>query len=154
MSPEQKVLVQTSWRILSPQAESVAHIFYHRLFTTTPATRAMFAHVDPAAQAEKLIAALSTVANGIYELDSLAPALSALGKRHASYGVTDDQYDAVGAALLWTLETVLAAKWTAEVNLAWSEAYSTVAHVMRTSGSQSHSSIGGNPSGQSNYQEA
>lgn len=154
MSPDQKALVQTSWGAVSSKTESVAHIFYHRLFATAPATRAMFDHVDPAAQANKLVAALTAVVNGLHELESLAPTLIDLGKRHAAYGVEDVQYDAVGAALLWALETVLGAKWTTELNRAWSDAYSTVARVMRTGGSQFHSTTGGDPSGQSNNEEA
>jgi len=154
MSPDQKVLVQRSWRALMPKAESLAYIFYHRLFVTIPATRTMFAHVDPAAQVKKLIVALTTVVNGLYELETLAPALTALGRRHASYGVEDDQYDAVREVLLWTLKTVLGANWTNELSVAWSEAYPIVAQVMREAGSPSNPSIGGNPSSQSNQEEA
>ena len=134
MSPDQKALVQTSWRALGPKADGVALIFYHRLFATTPATRTMFEHVDPASQVKKLVGALNTVVNGLYEPESLAPALTAMGKRHASYGVEDQHYDAVGEALLWTLDRVLGLEWTTELSLAWSKAYSTVADAMREAG--------------------
>lgn len=143
MSPEQRALVQTSWNTISSMGEGVAYIFYQRLFATTPAARDMFAHVDPATQVKKLIAALNTVVNGLYELETLVPALTALGKRHVSYGVEDEQYDAAGAALLWTLETVFGPRWTSDLKLAWSEAYSIVAHVMREAARSPGTNIGG-----------
>jgi hemoglobin-like flavoprotein len=131
MSPAQKALVQASWDAAFPQAECLAHLFYHRLFVTMPATRALFENVDAVAQSRKLVAALTTVVQGLDDLDSLEPPLAALGSRHASYGVEDSHYDAVGAALLWAFETVLRPQWTDELKAAWTEAYDIVARTMR-----------------------
>jgi hemoglobin-like flavoprotein len=57
--------------------------------------------------------------------------VAALGHRHVGYGVTDDQYELVGAALLYTLEQGLGPAFTPEVRDAWSEAYLILATVMR-----------------------
>ena len=54
-----------------------------------------------------------------------------LARRHLAYGVKDQHYDSVGAALLWTLEQGLGEQWTPEVKGAWSAAYGTLAGVMR-----------------------
>ena len=131
MSPAQKGLVQTSWCTIMPNADGVALLFYHRLFATVPATRALFANVNVRLQSKKLIDALTAVVNSLDEFERVAPTLSALGKRHASYGVEDDHYDAVGAVLLWALEQTLADLWTNELKVAWTNAYATVAHAMR-----------------------
>jgi len=53
-----------------------------------------------------------------------------LGKRHKGYGVTEDQYAPVGAALLWTLEKGLGPDWTPELQAAWMETYTALAGVM------------------------
>lgn len=148
----QKSLVQASWSAMSPKAESVAHLFYHRLFATTPAARDMFANVDPVDQVKKLVAALTTVVNGLDEIGSIGPLLAGMGRRHASYGVTDEEYDAVGAALLWTFEAVLRPEWTNELRDAWSEAYRTVAQAMRDAAGTGVPAISGKRSGQSNRQ--
>jgi hemoglobin-like flavoprotein len=37
-------------------------------------------------------------------LETVLPAASALAKKHVTYGVKDEHYGIVGAALLWTLE--------------------------------------------------
>jgi hemoglobin-like flavoprotein len=62
--------------------------------------------------------------------DELLPAVRALGKRHVGYGVIDEHYQLVGAALLWTLETGLGAAFTPEVKDAWTAVYTVLATTM------------------------
>jgi hemoglobin-like flavoprotein len=57
--------------------------------------------------------------------------LEDLGRRHASYGVTDTQYDSMGAALLWTLKQRLGRAWSPAAASAWNEAYGLLAALMR-----------------------
>jgi len=79
------------------------------------------------------------VVQGLDHLEALVPTIADLGRRHAQFGVTDAHYDAVGAALLWTLEQGLGSGWTPEVKVAWSGAYALLADVMRTAASESAS---------------
>jgi hemoglobin-like flavoprotein len=65
------------------------------------------------------------------DLDRLLPALAALGKRHATYGVEDRHFDSVGHALLRAFSTTLADEFTTPLHDAWSEAYGLIAAVMR-----------------------
>jgi len=44
--------------------------------------------------------AINATVNGLSRLDRIFPAIEALGWRHASYGVKDHHYSAVGVA--WT----------------------------------------------------
>ena len=46
MSPEQKTLVQETWRHVVPIADVAASLFYGRLFRIDPSTRDLFAGVD------------------------------------------------------------------------------------------------------------
>lgn len=82
-------------------------------------------------QRKKLMQAIGTVVAGLDNLTPLIPVLEGLGKKHVTYGVTDKQYDTVGAALLWTLEQGLGDAWTPPVKAAWIAAYTAVAGVMR-----------------------
>jgi hemoglobin-like flavoprotein len=59
------------------------------------------------------------------------PVVEDLGRRHAAYGVTDDHYDTVGAALLWTLEKGLGDAFTAEAREAWTTVYGLLASTMK-----------------------
>jgi nitric oxide dioxygenase len=58
------------------------------------------------------------------------PAVRALGRRHAGYGVKPQHFTPVGAALLWTLEKGLGAAFTPEVKDAWATAYIVLSTTM------------------------
>ena len=84
-----------------------------------------------AAQRKKLLQTLAFAINGLDNLGALVSKVEDLGRRHAGYGVTDAQYDSVGAALLWTLEQGLDHTWTPAVAAAWSEVYRLLSGIMR-----------------------
>jgi len=69
--------------------------------------------------------------SGLERLEKLLPAVQALGRRHAGYGVKDEHYATVAAALLWTLEQGLGDGFTPEVREAWTTAYLALAGVMQ-----------------------
>jgi hemoglobin-like flavoprotein len=129
MTPEQVKSVQDSFAKVVPIADTAASIFYDRLFTIAPETRALFPG-DMAEQRHKLITMLAAVVNGLGNLDSILPVASALAKRHVGYGVTAKLYEPVGEALLWTLERGLRSDWTREVAAAWAAAYATLSGFM------------------------
>ena len=129
MTPHQIKLVQTSFAQVAPIAATAADLFYGRLFEIATEVRAMFPD-DLSGQKKKLMAMLGTAVAGLSHLDTLLPAVRALGKRHVGYGVTAEQYAPVGAALLWTLEKGLGTAFTAEVEEAWAATYAALAGAM------------------------
>ena len=132
-------LVQWSWEQVLPIADDAAQLFYGRLFELDPSLRPMFAHSDMAEQRRKLMQMITVAVRGLERLDTLLPAVRALGARHVGYGVKDEHYDTVGAALLWTLEQGLGAAFTPEVRESWAATYGTLASIMREAASQSQS---------------
>ena len=134
MNSEQKQLVADTWTQVAPIADAAAEIFYGRLFEIDPTTRKLFRATDMAAQRKKLLQMLSFAVNGLDDLDVLVSKVKDLGRRHAGYGVTDAQYDSVGAALLWTLEQGLGRAWTPAVASAWTEVYGMLSGIMRNAG--------------------
>ena len=129
MTPMQKTLVQQSFKQVVPIADTAATIFYERLFATAPAVRPLFKG-DLAEQKKKLVQMLAYCVNKLDAPYELLPAARALGKRHVGYGVTDEHYGLVGAALLWTLEKGLGAAFTPEVKDAWTAVYGVLAATM------------------------
>src|SRR5215813_131494 len=111
MTPEQKRLVRQTWDQVVPMAEAATEMV---------------------AQRKKLLQTLSFAINGLDDFDGVASKVEDLGRRHAGYGVTDAQYDSVGAALLWTLEQGLGRAWTPAVASAWTEVYAMLSGIMRT----------------------
>ena len=62
--------------------------------------------------------------------------LEQLGERHTRYGVQPRDYEAVGSALLWTLEQSLGPACTPAVKSAWTTVYATLATTMQTGASE------------------
>ncbi|MGQ0584882.1 MAG: globin family protein [Reyranella sp.] len=129
MTPQQIELVQTSFKKVVPIAGTAADLFYGRLFEIAPEVRPMFPD-DMREQKTKLMTMLGTAVTNLHRLETILPAVKALGERHKGYGVIAVHYAPVGAALLWTLEKGLGADFTPEVKAAWTETYTALAGVM------------------------
>ena len=130
MTPAQQDLIRSTWAPVAPIADPAARIFYDRLFTLDPSLRPMFAFTDMDAQRKNLMQTLTVVVKSLDTLDQIVPAVQALGRRHAGYGVRESHYATVGEALLWTLEQGLGEGFTPDVRAAWATAYGTLATVM------------------------
>lgn len=131
MTPKQIGLVQKSWQQVVPISDQAAAIFYDRLFTIEPSYRSLFV-TDSREQGRKLMQTLALAVGSLSKLETIVPAVEELGRRHVEYEVTEEMYDTVGEALLWTLEQGLGDAFTPEVRDAWAEAYTTVADVMKS----------------------
>jgi hemoglobin-like flavoprotein len=131
MTPEQHALVRESWRQFEPTLPGAGAAFYDRLFELDPGLRPLFAGIDLEALQRKLMQMFADIVRALDQPSELVTQVAALGRRHVDYGVKDDDYQSVGAALLWTLEQGLGDAFTPEVREAWREAYLLVATVMR-----------------------
>lgn len=131
MTPERERLVRDSWAVVRQTPIDVAGIFYDRLFALDPAARALFAGVDMAAQGAKFVVMLGAIVHALDQAPVLVTDVAALARRHMAYGAWLEHHEAVGAALLWTLERVLGAAWTPEVRAGWAEAYALITALAR-----------------------
>jgi hemoglobin-like flavoprotein len=130
MTPTQIEMIRASWTSVEPIQDVAATLFYDRLFELDPTVRRLFRRADMAQQKKILMQTLTVVVRSLDRLDQLVPAIEALGRRHAGYGVREEHYDTVGAALLWTLGQGLGDGFTPELEAAWTDAYTTLASVM------------------------
>lgn len=130
MTPEQKALVKSSFAHVVPIRETAAELFYGRLFEMDPSLRPLFKG-DMKDQGAKLMTMIGTAVNGLDRLEAIVPAVQALGRRHAGYGVRDGHYATVGGALLWTLEKGLGPAFTDDVRVAWTACYGLLADTMK-----------------------
>lgn len=135
MTPTQIALVQQTFEQVKPIADTAADLFYQRLFQLDPALRPMF-RGDMQEQGRKLMQMLSVAVAGLTRLDTLVPAVEALGRRHVGYGVQDAHYATVGAALLWTLGQGLGDDFTPDVEAAWATAYGVLSSVMQNAAAE------------------
>jgi hemoglobin-like flavoprotein len=130
MTPEQIILVQSSFDKIAPISATAGALFYQRLFEMDPNLRRLFTG-DIRAQGRKLMAMIELVVDNLSQFDALLPRIQALGRDHLSYGVRDEHYDIVGAALLWTLHAGLEEQFTAADAAAWAAAYALLAGTMK-----------------------
>ena len=130
MTPYQKVCIRESFALVAPISDEVAFHFYARLFGNDPSLRKLFAHTDMAGQRKNLMQTLTVVVKSIDKLDTIVPAVQALGARHAGYGVRPEMFATVGQALLDTLSAGLGDAFTAECRNAWVDAYTILSSVM------------------------
>ena len=134
MTPTQQQLIRSTWGQVTPIADTAAQLFYERLFELDPTLRRLFSRTDMAAQRKNLVQTLTVVVKSIDNLGPLVPAVEALGRRHAGYGVRPSHYATVGQALLDTLQAGLGDAFTGDARDAWGEAYELLAGVMLSAG--------------------
>ena len=134
MTPEQIEMVQSSWKKVIPIREQAAELFYGRLFELDPKLESLFSG-DMKDQGRKLTTMIATAVNGLNDLESIVPAVQDLGKRHVGYGVSAEDYDTVGAALIWTLGQGLGDEFNGELESAWVTTYGILADTMKTAAS-------------------
>jgi hemoglobin-like flavoprotein len=130
MTPRQQNLIKESFGMVAPIADQAATIFYARLFELDPSLQRLFAATDMEAQRKNLMQTLTVVVKSIDKLDAIVPAVEALGRRHAGYGVTPEMFATVGQALIDTLATGLGDAFTTETRNAWIDAIGILASVM------------------------
>lgn len=138
----EKASLRRSWELVKPITETVADLFYRRLFEIAPEYRSLFKE-DMAPQKRKLIAMLGFIVKSldwsedawqeeVSAEDDLFLVVLALGRRHIDlYRVPDRAYDAVGNALLWTFDYGLGEAFTNDVRAAWTKAYTLISRIMK-----------------------
>ena len=135
MTPEQIALVKSTWTQVLPIQDQAASLFYGRLFELDPSVKPLFPN-DLAAQGRKLMNTINVAVNARDKLDTIAPVIAEMGRRHVGYGVVDAHSDTVGDALLWTLQQGLGDAFTDEAREAWTLTYTTIAAVMKEGAKQ------------------
>lgn len=129
MTPEQIALVQDSWAKVKPNADTVAELFYARLFELDASLKPLFKG-DMKEQGKKLMATLNLAVTSLTKLEEILPAVQDLGRKHVQYGVPDESYQTVAQALLDTLAKGLGDEFTVDVKAAWTQTYVTLSTVM------------------------
>jgi hemoglobin-like flavoprotein len=135
MTNDQVTLVQSTWAQVRPISDQAAALFYGKLFELDPLLKPLFSS-DMAEQGKKLMHMITLSVHSLSKPEALLPAVQNLGRRHVGYGVKDEHYDTVGAALLWTLEKGLGEGFSPEVKEAWTATYVLLATTMKEAAAQ------------------
>lgn len=145
-SDAEKNAIRRSWRLCIPIADTVADLFYRRLFEIAPHYRSLFSE-DMSAQKKKLIRMLAFIvksmewteeqwADDVNPEEDLMLVVLALGRRHTHlYRVPKEAYAAVGEALMWTLKQGLGDALDEKTASAWGLLYELLSKTMMMAGS-------------------
>ncbi len=123
--------LKESWAIVAKSGDEVPLYFYSHLFLSHPELRELFP-ISMAAQRDKLVTALGTIVSNVDKVEEVKPFIEQLGRDHRRFSVVADNYSAVGASLLATLQQFLGPAWTETLAGDWAAAYGLIAKVMVT----------------------
>ena len=129
ITTSQVQLVRSSFEQVLPIADVAGELFFGRIFSLAPETRALFGD-DISLQARRTMAAVKDVVDGLDRLDALLPFLVRLAARHVRYGVEPKHFEIVGDALMWTLESGLGEAFVPPVRQAWLEVWKFLVETM------------------------
>jgi hemoglobin-like flavoprotein len=123
-------VLRTSFELVIERQPELTTRFYEILFDRYPQVRALFG-TDTTHQSKMLASALVAVMDNLEDASWLSSTLTAMGRKHVQYGVTNEMYDWVGASLLATLAEVAGRDWTPALEAQWTEAYGAIAGLMQ-----------------------
>ena len=131
LSQRQMEIVKSTAPVLADHGIAITSHFYKRMLQNRPELKNIFniAHQETGAQPAALAHAVWAYASNIDDLGALTTAVSRIGNRHASLGVTADQYTIVGEYLLASIKEVLGSAVDEPVMDAWKAAYQQLAGI-------------------------
>jgi len=121
--------LKESWAQVAESGSAVPMYFYSHLFVSQPQLRSLFP-ISMSAQRERLVSALGRIVSNVDQLDQVVGFIEQLGRDHRKFSVVTENYSAVGASLLATLQHFLGSGWTPELAADWSTAYGLIAKTM------------------------
>jgi hemoglobin-like flavoprotein len=119
LTPEQVMLVQSTWEELAPTADRVGEELYQRLFAAAPEIKQLFSG-DARSQGRTLTAMLGAAVTMLLRPETIAPTLEDLGARHRQLKVDPKYFPAFRAAMLGALASALGPVFDGDVRDAWS----------------------------------
>ena len=123
--------LQASLHLLLKDEEHFSRIFYEKVFEKAPFLRRLFKS-NMRDQGRLLTHMLSGIIYSLSRPEHLVMGLKKLGENHHRYGVKDEHYPIIKAAMVDTIPEVLGEYHTQQVNEAWSQALDQVLAIMKS----------------------
>ncbi|MBT2409024.1 hemin transporter [Streptomyces sp. ISL-12] len=135
LSSESARIVRTTLPAVGASLSTITELFYRRMFEERPdLLRDLFNRANQAsgAQREALAGAVAAFATALVDHPDQRPdaVLGRIANKHASLGITSDQYTLVARHLLGAVAEVLGDAVTPAVAAAWDEVYWLMANAL------------------------
>ena len=128
MTPERIARLRSTHNEVSAQPRMLASRFYHELFASTPALRALFP-ADLTSLQGHFEAALALVIRNLEDVAALQDSLRDLGAQHVDWGAKPTDYFLVREALIRAIRSA-SSIWNDEIESDWRQAISAIAVPM------------------------
>jgi hemoglobin-like flavoprotein len=135
MTSEQVNLIKKSFDAMWPLRGDIAELCYSRFFELAPDARALFKS-DMERQRAKLMDMIAALVGSLDQDALFQSIVTNSGRQHARFGVQPSQYDALGEALIWSLEQKFGTSLTPEMSASWRALYSQVQAGMQRAAAQ------------------
>lgn len=135
MTPEQVDLIKKSFDAMWSMRGEIAELCYSRLFELAPDTKDLF-RSDMERQRVKLMDQIAAMVGSIDHPSMFKSIVTHSGRQHARFGVRPTHYDAMGEALMWSLERKFGASFTPELRASWRALYDMVQGEMLRAGAK------------------
>src|SRR5262245_11219218 len=135
MTPEQVDLIKKSFDAMWSMRGEIAELCYSRLFELTPDAKDLF-RSDMERQRVKLMNQIAAMVGSLDQPSMFQSIVTHSGRQHARFGVRPSHYDAMGEALMWSLERKFGASFTPELRASWRALYDMVQVEMLRAGAK------------------
>ena len=135
MTPEQVDLIKKSFDAMWSMRGEIAELCYSRLFELAPDAKDLF-RSDMERQRVKLMNQIAAMVGSLDQHSMFQSIVTHSGRQHARFGVRPSHYDAMGEALMWSLERKFGASFTPELRASWRALYDMVQVEMLRAGTK------------------
>lgn len=133
LDPAEKAALRDSFAALQPYAEQASVEFYETLFELDPRLRGLFRD-DLQGQGMRFMTALGLVVGLLDDPERLQRRLQDLGRAHAAFGLTAQDYQTMSEAFYITLRQTLGPELAPEAGRAWRRAFTMMCEAMLAAG--------------------
>jgi hemoglobin-like flavoprotein len=125
MTPEQVDLIRKSFDAMWSMRDDIAELCYGRFFVLAPDARGLFTG-DMERQKIKLMDMVAALVGSLDQRALFQSLVTHSGRQHGRFGVQPSHYEALGEALMWSLESKFGASFTPELRASWGALYAAV----------------------------
>jgi hemoglobin-like flavoprotein len=135
MTPEQVDLIRKSFDAMWLMRGDIADLCYIRFFELAPDAKDLF-RSDMERQRVKLMDMVAALVGSLDKRALFQSIVTHSGRQHARFGVRPPHYEALGEALIWSLERKFGPSFTPELRASWRALYAMVQVEMLRAGAQ------------------
>lgn len=123
-------LIEASFLRIARNRDDFASAFYQTLVSENPELRPFFANSDMDSQKRKLLLALATIVEVMYEGEKLRRNLRQIAEIHKHMQLERSHYERFRDSFIHTIAAFINEAWSSETEKAWRTAFDEMIDIM------------------------